>query len=134
MGLVKAAQKLAPDRVPRVVPDTVLVGQKSGAGHGPGLLRGPYKRLLKSDAGQGPKRNGPGGGHNFQKVAPDTVPASCVGLIKAFQKLAPDTVQKVAPDTVLGGSRKSDQKPRNLAVIPSDHCQISWILIKNQEK
>ena len=36
-------------------------------------------------------------------MAPDTVPASCVGLIKAFQKLAPDTVQKVAPDTVLGG-------------------------------
>ena len=61
VGLVKASQKLAPDRVPRVVPDTVLVGQKSGAGHGPGLLCGPYKRLLKSDAGQGPKRNGPGG-------------------------------------------------------------------------
>ena len=67
VGLVKASQKLAPDRVPRVVPDTVLVRQKSGAGHGPGLLRGPYKRLLKSDAGQGPKRNGPGGGAQFSK-------------------------------------------------------------------
>ena len=43
VGLVKASQKLAPDRVPRVVPDTVLVGQKSGAGHGP-----------KSGAGHGP--------------------------------------------------------------------------------
>ena len=57
---------MAPDKVQK---GTVLGGAqspKSGAGHGPGLLCGPYKSLPKTGAGHGPKSgagHGPGGAY-----------------------------------------------------------------------